>query len=56
MSVLQNKRVRLGIGIAAVALAAAAVGAGTYAAFTDTETGPARVPQLVSVLDTESGG
>lgn len=40
MSVMQNKKVRIGIGIAAVVLAAAAIGAGTYAAFVDTETGP----------------
>ena len=40
MSVLQNKKIRLGIGVAAVVLALAALGAGTYAAFLDKETGP----------------
>lgn len=40
MSILQNKRFRVGAGIAAVVLAVAAIGAGTYAAFVDTETGP----------------
>ncbi|MBW0117377.1 TasA family protein [Pseudonocardia abyssalis] len=41
MSILQrNKKLAAGIGVAAVAAAAVALGAGTYAAFTDTETGP----------------
>ncbi len=41
MSVLQkNKKVAAGIGITAVAAAALALGAGTFAAFSDTETGP----------------
>ncbi len=40
MSLLQNKRFRIGVGLAAVVLAAAAIGAGTYAAFVDTESGP----------------
>jgi spore coat-associated protein N len=40
MTILQNTRFRIAIGIAAVVLAAAAIGAGTYAAFSDTETGP----------------
>lgn len=40
MTILQNTRFRLAVGIAAVVLAVAAIGAGTYAAFSDTETGP----------------
>jgi spore coat-associated protein N len=40
MTILQNTRFRIAIGIAAIVLAAAAIGAGTYAAFSDTETGP----------------
>jgi spore coat-associated protein N len=40
MTILQNTRFRIAVGIAAVVLAAAAIGAGTYAAFSDTETGP----------------
>lgn len=35
-----NTRKRLVIGVAAVAVAVLAIGLGTYAAFTDTETGP----------------
>ncbi|GAA3246434.1 hypothetical protein GCM10017691_54520 [Pseudonocardia petroleophila] len=41
MSVLQkNKKLAAGVGVAAVAAAAIALGAGTYAAFSDTETAP----------------
>ena len=41
MSVLpKNKKVAAGIGVAAAAAAVLALGAGTYAAFTDTESGP----------------
>ena len=40
MTILQNTRFRLAVGIAAVVLAVAAIGAGTYAAFSDTESGP----------------
>lgn len=40
MTILQNTKFRIAVGIAAVVLAAAAIGAGTYAAFSDTETGP----------------
>lgn len=41
MSVLQkNKKVAAGIGVAAAAAAVLALGAGTYAAFSDTETVP----------------
>ncbi len=40
MTILQNTRFRIAVGIAAVVLAAAAIGAGTYAAFSDTESGP----------------
>lgn len=55
MTALQNKKVRLGIGIAAVALAAAAIGAGTYAAFSDTETGPGGTLKA-GTLDLTVGG
>jgi spore coat-associated protein N len=41
MSILQrNKKKATAIGIAAAAIAAIAIGGGTYAAFSDTETGP----------------
>jgi predicted ribosomally synthesized peptide with SipW-like signal peptide len=41
VSVLQkNKKVAAGIGVAAAAAAVLALGAGTYAAFSDTETAP----------------
>lgn len=40
MTILQDKRFRIGVGIVAVVIAAAAIGAGTYAAFVDTESGP----------------
>jgi predicted ribosomally synthesized peptide with SipW-like signal peptide len=41
VSVLQkNKKLAAGIGVAAAAAAVLAVGAGTYASFSDTETGP----------------
>jgi spore coat-associated protein N len=40
MTILQNTRFRIAVGIAAVVLAVAAIGAGTYAAFSDTESGP----------------
>ena len=37
---VRNKRVAAGIGVAALAAATVALGSGTYAAFTDSETGP----------------
>jgi spore coat-associated protein N len=40
MSILQSKKVRIGLGLAVVVLAVAALGAGTYAAFSDSEKGP----------------
>jgi spore coat-associated protein N len=54
MSVLQNKRFRTGIGIGAVLLAAAAIGLGSYAAFSDVETGPGGQIQS-GTLDLEVG-
>ena len=54
MSVLQNKRFRIGIGIGAVVLAAAAIGLGSYAAFSDVETGPGGQIQS-GTLDLEVG-
>jgi spore coat-associated protein N len=53
----KDKRRKAGliIGVVAVVIAAAAIGAGTYAAFTDTETGPGGT-QTAGTLDLEIGG
>jgi predicted ribosomally synthesized peptide with SipW-like signal peptide len=55
MSVLpKNKKVTVGIGIAAAAAALIALGGGTYAAFSDTETGPGGT-LAAGTLDLEVG-
>lgn len=56
MSILQNKRFRVGVGVAAVVLAVAAIGAGTYAAFVDTETGPGGTVAAGTLDLTVAGG
>jgi predicted ribosomally synthesized peptide with SipW-like signal peptide len=52
----QNSRKKVGliVGLVALVVAAAAIGAGTYAAFTDTETGPGGT-QTAGTLDLEVG-
>jgi spore coat-associated protein N len=52
----KNNRRKAGVivGLVAVVIAAAAIGAGTYAAFTDTETGPGGT-QTAGTLDLEVG-
>lgn len=55
MSMLQqNRKLAAGIGVAAVAAAAIALGAGTYAAFTDSETAPS-VTLAAGTLDLTVG-
>ncbi|GAA1868559.1 hypothetical protein GCM10009836_56320 [Pseudonocardia ailaonensis] len=53
----KDKRRRAGliVGVVAAVIAAAAIGAGTYAAFTDTESGPGGT-QTAGTLDLEIGG
>lgn len=55
MSLLpKNKKATVGIGVAAAAAAAIALGGGTYAAFSDTETGPGGT-LAAGTLDLEVG-
>jgi spore coat-associated protein N len=49
-----RKKAGLIVGLVALVVAAAAIGAGTYAAFTDTETGPGGT-QTAGTLDLEVG-
>ncbi|SDE82724.1 TasA family protein [Pseudonocardia oroxyli] len=51
----RRRKAGLIIGVVAAVIAAAAIGAGTYAAFTDTETGPGGT-QTAGTLDLEIGG
>lgn len=56
MAILQkNRKAAAGVGIAAAAAAVLALGAGTYAAFTDTETAP-ETTFAAGTLNLELGG
>jgi spore coat-associated protein N len=55
MTILHNRKFRIGVGVAAIVIAAGAIGAGTYAAFVDTESGPGGTI-TAGTLDLTAGG